>query len=48
VNFIKSRKYKEAKTEFEKIGEDDPIYDKAKKKIRKIEKILKEVRTMGA
>jgi len=47
VNFIKSRKYQEAKTEFEKIGEDDPIYRKAKKKIRKIEKILKEVESMG-
>ncbi|GAB4330162.1 MAG: hypothetical protein Kow0099_00570 [Candidatus Abyssubacteria bacterium] len=48
VNFIKSRKYLEAKAEFEKIGEDDPIYDKAKKKIKKIEKILKEAQSMGA
>jgi hypothetical protein len=47
VNFIKSRRYLEAKAEFEKIGEDDPIYEKAKKKIRKIEKILKEVESMG-
>lgn len=47
VNFIKSRKYTEAKVEFEKIDEDDPIYGKAKKKIRKIEKILKEVQSMG-
>lgn len=48
VNFIKSRKYHEAKSEFEKIAEDDPIYEKAKKKIRKIEKILKEVQSLGA
>ncbi len=47
VNFIKSRKYLEAKTEFEKIDKDDPIYGKAKKKIRKIDKILKEVQSMG-
>jgi hypothetical protein len=47
VNFIKSRKYLEAKAEFEKINEDDPVYDKAKKKIRKIEKILKEAQSMG-
>ncbi len=47
VNFIKSRKYLEAKAEFEKIGEDDPIFEKAKKKIRKIEKILREVESMG-
>jgi hypothetical protein len=47
VSFIKSRKYLEAKAEFEKIAEDDPIYDNAKKKIRKIEKILKEVQKMG-
>jgi tetratricopeptide (TPR) repeat protein len=47
VNFIKSRKYVEAKAEFEKIGEDDPVYSRAKKKIRKINKILKEVETMG-
>lgn len=47
VNFIKSRKYLEAKAEFEKISEDDPIYEKAKKKIRKIDKILKEVESMG-
>ncbi len=47
VNFIKSRKYLEAKAEFDKIGEDDPIHDKARKKIRKIEKILKEVQSMG-
>lgn len=47
VNFIKSRRYLEAKAEFEKIGEDDPIYEKAKKKIRKIEKILREVESMG-
>jgi len=47
VNFIKSRKYVEAKVEFEKIGEDDPVYSRAKKKIRKINKILKEVETMG-
>ena len=47
VNFIKSRKYIEAKAEFEKIGEDDPVYSRAKKKIRKINKILKEVETMG-
>jgi hypothetical protein len=47
VNFIKSRKYIEAKVEFDKISEDDPIYDKAKKKIRKIEKVLKEVQKMG-
>jgi tetratricopeptide (TPR) repeat protein len=47
VNFIKSRKYVEAKVEFEKIGEDDPIYQKAKKKIRKIDKILREAETMG-
>ena len=47
VNFIKSRKYLEAKAEFEKIGEDDPIYEKAKRKMRKIEKILKEVESMG-
>ena len=48
VNFIKSRKYAEAKAEFEKIGEGDPIYGKDKKKIRKIDKILKEVQSMGA
>ncbi|UCD57622.1 MAG: hypothetical protein JSV16_00495 [Candidatus Hydrogenedentota bacterium] len=48
VNFIKSRKYGEAKAEFEKINEDDPIYEKAKKKIRKINKILKEVQSTGA
>lgn len=47
VNFIKSRKYLEAKAEFEKIGEDDPIYDKARKKTRKIEKILREAQKMG-
>jgi tetratricopeptide (TPR) repeat protein len=47
VNFIKSRKYVEAKAEFEKISEDDPVYSRAKKKIRKINKILKQVETMG-
>ncbi len=47
VHFIKSRKYVEARAEFEKIGEDDPVYSRAKKKIRKIDKILKEVQTMG-
>lgn len=47
VNFIKSRKYVEAKAEFEKIGEDDPIYEKARKKTRKIEKILREAQSMG-
>jgi tetratricopeptide (TPR) repeat protein len=47
VNFIKSRKYLEAKAEFEKIDEDDPIYEKAKRKMRKIDKILKEVESMG-
>ncbi len=47
VNFIKSRKYLEAKAEFEKIGEDDPIYDKARKKTKKIEKILREAQKMG-
>ncbi|RJP70768.1 MAG: hypothetical protein C4532_08785 [Candidatus Abyssobacteria bacterium SURF_17] len=47
VSFIKSRKYLEAKAEFEKIAEDDPIYGNAKKKIRKIDKILKEVQKMG-
>jgi hypothetical protein len=47
VNFIKSRKYLEAKAEFEKIGEDDPIYEKARKKTKKIEKILREAQTMG-
>ncbi|RJP22229.1 MAG: hypothetical protein C4520_08500 [Candidatus Abyssobacteria bacterium SURF_5] len=47
VNFIKSRKYLEAKAEFEKIGEDDPIYEKARKKTKKIEKILREAQRMG-
>ena len=47
VNFIKSRRYLEAKAEFDKIGEDDPIYDKARKKTKKIEKILKEAQKMG-
>ena len=48
VNFVKSRKYREAKAEFGKIDEDDPIYTKAKKKIRKINKILKDVESMGS
>jgi hypothetical protein len=47
VNFVKSRKYTDAKAEFEKISEDDPIYEKARKKIRKIEKILKEAEKIG-
>ena len=47
VNFVKSRKYREAKTEFGKIDKDDPIYAKAKKKIRKIDKILKDVESIG-
>jgi hypothetical protein len=47
VNFVKSRKYTDAKIEFDKIGEDDPIYDKARRKIRKIEKILKEADKIG-
>lgn len=47
VHFIKSRKYAEARIEFEKIEKDDPVYSRAKKKIRKIDKILKEVQTMG-
>lgn len=47
VNYIKSRKYLEAKAEFEKIEEDDPIYEKARKKTKKIEKILKEAQKMG-
>ena len=47
VNFVKSRKYTDAKAEFDKIGEDDPIYDKARRKIRKIEKILKEAEKIG-
>jgi hypothetical protein len=47
VNFIKSRRYLEAKAEFEKIGEDDPIYEKARKKTKKIEKILREAQKMG-
>ena len=47
VNFVKSRKYVEAKAEFQKIGEDDPIYGKAKKKIRKIDKLLKDAERIG-
>ena len=47
VNFVKSRKYEEARAEFEKIGKDDPIYDKARKKIRKIDKILKDTEKIG-
>jgi tetratricopeptide (TPR) repeat protein len=47
VNFVKSRKYVEAKAEFEKISKDDPVYGKAKKKIRKIEKVLKDAETLG-
>jgi len=47
VNFVKSRKYTEAKTEFEKIGEDEPVYEKARKKIRKIDKIMKDAEKIG-
>jgi hypothetical protein len=47
VNFVKSRKYTDAKAEFDKIDEDDPIYDKARRKIRKIEKILKDAEKIG-
>ncbi len=48
VNFVKARKYDEARSEFEKIAKDDPIYGKAKKKIRKIEKILKDAEKIGS
>jgi len=47
VNFVKSRKYEEAKVEFEKIDKDDPVYGKARKKIRKIDKILKDTEKIG-
>ncbi len=47
VNFVKSRKYVEARAEFEKVSEDDPVYGKAKRKIRKIDKILKDAEKIG-
>lgn len=47
VNFVKSRRYEEAKAEFEKIDKDDPVYSKARKKIRKIDKILKDAEKIG-
>lgn len=47
VNFVKSRKYVEARAEFAKVSEDDPVYPKAKRKIRKIDKILKDAEKIG-
>ncbi len=47
VNFVKSRRYAEAKIEFEKVSEDDPVFSKARRKIKKIDKILKDAEKIG-
>jgi hypothetical protein len=47
VNFVKSRRYTEAKIEFEKVDEGDPVFEKARRKIKKIDKILKDAEKIG-